>query len=63
MIETFTLMYLKKYDGKVCLLNYEGFYEPLRALLQHYVDMKMMSAETLDRLVIADTPEELLSKL
>jgi uncharacterized protein (TIGR00730 family) len=63
VIETFTLMYLKKYDGKVCLLNYEGFYEPLRALLQHYVDMKMMSAETLDRLVIADTPEELLSKL
>ena len=63
VIETFTLMYLKKYDGKVCLLNYDGFYEPLRALLQHYVDMKMMSAETLSRLIIAETPEELLSKL
>ena len=63
VIETFTLMYLKKYDGKVCLLNYDGFYEPLRALLQHYVDMKMMSAETLGRLIIAETPEELLSKL
>ena len=63
VIETFTLMYLKKYDGKVCLLNYDGFYEPLRALLQHYVDMKMMSAETLSRLIIAESPEELLSKL
>ena len=63
VIETFTLMYLKKYDGKVCLLNYDGFYEPLRALLQHSVDMKMMSAETLSRLIIAETPEELLSKL
>lgn len=63
VIESFTLLHLKKYDGKVCLLNYEGFYEPLLALLQHYVDMKMLSVETMSRLVVADTPEELLSKL
>ena len=63
VMESFTLLHLKKYDGKVCLLNYEGFYEPLLALLQHYVDMKMLSVETMNRLVVADTPEELLSKL
>ena len=63
VIETFTLLYLKQYDGKVCLLNYEGFYEPLLALLKHYVDVKMMTADTLDRLIVADTPDELLSKL
>ena len=63
VIESFTLLHLKKYDGKVCLLNYDGFYEPLLALLQHYVDMKMLSVETMSRLVVADTPDELLSKL
>ncbi len=63
VIETFTLLYLNQYDGRVGLLNYDGFYEPLLALLQHYVDMKMLSVETMSRLVVADTPEELLSKL
>lgn len=63
VIDSFSLLYLGKYDGKVCLLNYKGFYEPLLALLRHYVDHKMMSEETLDRLVVADTPEELLLKL
>jgi predicted Rossmann-fold nucleotide-binding protein len=57
------LLYLKQYDGKVCLLNYNGFYEPLLALMRHYVDQKMMSEETMDRLIVADTPEELLLKL
>ena len=63
IIETFTLQYLGQYDGKVCLLNYDGFYEPLLALLRQYVEVKMLPAETLERLVVASTPEELLSKL
>ena len=63
VIDTFSLLYLKQYDGKVCLLNYNGFYEPLLALMRHYVDQKMMSEETMDRLIVADTPEELLLKL
>ena len=63
VIDTFSLLYLGRYDGKIALLNCKGFYEPLLALLRHYVDQKMMSEETLDRLVVADTPEELLLKL
>ena len=63
VIETFTLMYLKKYDGKVCLLNYDGFYEPLRALLQHYVDEKMLPQTAMDKVKFADTPEQLLEML
>lgn len=63
VIEAFTLLYLKQYDGKVCLLNYDGFYDPLIALLKHYVDAKMMTDETLDKLIVANTAEELLSKL
>lgn len=63
VMDTFSLLYLGKYDGKVCLLNYNGFYDPLLTLLQHYVDQKMMSEETLNRLVVAATPEELLMNL
>ena len=63
VIDTFSLLYLGRYDGKIALLNHKGFYEPLLALLRHYVDQKMMSEETLNRLVVADTPEELLLKL
>ena len=63
IIETFTLQCLGQYDGKVCLLNYDGFYEPLLALLKQYVELKMLSAEALNKLVVASTPEELLSKL
>ena len=63
VIETFTLMYLKKYDGKVCLLNYEGFYEPLKVLLDHYVSTGMMPQATRDKIIFADTAEQLLEKL
>lgn len=63
VIDTFSLLYLGRYDGKIAFLNHKGFYEPLLALLRHYVDQKMMSEETLNRLVVADTPEELLLKL
>lgn len=63
VVETFTLQCLGQYAGKVCLLNYDGFYEPLLTLLRQYVDVKMLSGDALDRLVVASTPEELLSKL
>ena len=63
VIEAFTLLYLKQYDGKVCLLNYDGFYDPLVSLLKHYVDAKMMTDETLSKLIVANTVEELLAKL
>ena len=63
LIEAFTLQYIGQYDGKVCLLNFDGFYEPLLALLRQYVDLKMLPVETFDKLIVASTPEELLSKL
>ena len=63
VIETFALLHLKQYDGKILLLNHEGFYEPLRKLLKHYVDTKMLSEATMARITFADTAEELLSVL
>ena len=62
-IETVALVHLKQYFGKVMLLDHEGFYEPLKALLQHYVDTKMMSRATFDMVRFAQTPDELLDML
>lgn len=63
VIETYALLHLKQYDGRIFLLNHEGFYEPLRTLLQHYVDMNMLSPETFARIEILETPEAILEAL
>ena len=63
VIETYALLHLKQYDGRIFLLNHEGFYEPLRALLQHYVDVNMLSPETIARIEILETPEAILEAL
>jgi uncharacterized protein (TIGR00730 family) len=63
VIETVALVHLKKYDGKVLLLDHEGFYEPLKALLKHYLDTKMMPKSTYDKVIFASTSEELLDML
>ena len=63
LIETVALVHLKKYEGKVLLLNHEGFYEPLRQLLQHYVDMKMMTEATMSKVVFAEKPQDILNAL
>ena len=63
VIETYALLHLKQYDGRIFLLNHEGFYEPLRALLQHYMDVNMLSPETFARIEILETPEAILEAL
>ena len=63
VIETFALVHLKQYFGKIFLLNHDGFYEPLRQLLQHYVDTKMMSEATMAKVVFASDPQEIIDKL
>lgn len=63
VIETFALVHLKQYFGKIFILDHEGFYEPLRLLLRHYVDTKMMTEETMSKIIFAQTPNEILDAL
>ena len=63
VIETFALVHLKQYFGKIFMLNHDGFYEPLRQLLRHYVDTGMMTEETMSKVVFAETAEEILDLL
>lgn len=63
VIETFALVHLKQYFGKIFVLNHNGFYEPLRQLLKHYVDTGMMTEATMSKMVFAENWEEILGAL
>jgi len=63
LIETLALIHLKQYDGKIMVLDHNGFYKPLKALLEHYVAESMLNVETMSKLSFAQTPEELLDLL
>ena len=63
VIETFALVHLKQYFGKIFILDHEGFYEPLRLLFRHYVDTKMMTEETMSKIIFAQTTDEILDAL
>ena len=63
LIETFALIHLKQYHGKIFVLNHNGFYNPLKVLLEHYVAEGMLCQETMDKLVFAQTSEEILAQL
>lgn len=63
LIETFALVHLEQHQGKMYVLDHNGFYEPLRQLLQHYVNTGMMSRETFLKMKFARTVEEILDDL
>ena len=45
------------------VLNVDGFYDPLKALLDHYEAHGMLDARDRDLIVFADTVEELAEHL
>jgi predicted Rossmann-fold nucleotide-binding protein len=59
IIETHVLAKLGRYGGKVLALNVDGFFDPFKALLDHYVVTGMLDPRDRALLVFADTPEEL----
>lgn len=63
LVETHVLSKLGKYDGKILALNLDGFYEPLKTLLGHYVAMGMATAEDMDRIKFVDTVDEIIAEI
>lgn len=57
--ETFVLAKLGRFKGRIAVLNLDGFYEPLRALLNHFVEHGMLTPEDASLVFFADTPEQL----
>ncbi len=60
LMETHTLRKLNKYEGEVFALNLDGFYNPLKELLHHFVVTDMTSQPDVDLLHFPNTVEELL---
>lgn len=63
LIETLTLAKLKRYDGIIIAVNSYGFYEPLKALLDHYVNTGMLDVESRALISFPETIEEYKSLL
>lgn len=61
IIETMVLKKLGRYQGRVIVLNLDGFFEPFLALLDHYVDTGMLPAEDRRLIECFDTVEALLA--
>ena len=63
LIETHVLAKLGQYGGKVYASNVDGFFDPFKALLDHYVATGMLEPRDRALLVFADTVEELADYL
>lgn len=57
--ETLVLAKLGRFSGRIALLNVGGFYDPLLALLDHFVATNMLGAEERDRIIVKSTVQEL----
>lgn len=58
LFETMVLAKLGRFHGRIAALNLDGFFEPLKALLRHFVDEGMLEPEDAAMLTFVDTPEE-----
>ncbi len=61
LIETLTLAKIGRYGGRVVAFNFEGFYEPLKALLDHYVSTGMLDTPSRDLISFPETIGEFAS--
>ena len=58
LIETLTLAKIGRYPGKIVAFNLDGFYDPLKALLDHYVATGMLDARSRGLVSFPTTLEE-----
>ena len=62
-IEVLVLKKLKQFDGKVILYNYEGFWNPFIEMLNHFVKESVFDKADFDKMIIAETLDQLLEAL
>lgn len=59
LFETMVLVKLGRFGGRVAALNINGFYDPLAALLDHFVNTNMLEPSDRDILHMCSSVEEL----
>ena len=55
LIETLTLAKIGRYGGRVVAFNFEGFYDLLKDLLDHYVATGMLDADSREMIMFPET--------
>ena len=63
LIETLTQKKLGFYSGHIYALDWKGFYRPLEALLDHYVETGMLEPCHREMITFCRTPEEILETI
>ena len=63
LIESYVLVKLGRYAGKLLVLNVDGFFEPFKALLDHYVAAGMLTPADRALIIFADSAEALTDHL
>lgn len=63
LIGTLTEIKLNQYDGRLFALDVDGFYTPLKSLLDHYVATGMLDARSRELIEFPKTAEELIERL
>ncbi len=63
LIDTLTLAKLDMYPGKVIAFNLDGFFEPLKTLLDHYVATGMLDVLSRELILFPRTVDELIGLL
>ena len=63
LVEQLTWAQLGRHKKPILILNIKGFWDPLRALLDHMRRLDFIRAELGVVLLVADTPDEVLPKL
>ena len=62
-VETHVLRKLGRYDGRLFALHLGGFYNPYKALLDHFVNTGMLEPQDRDLVSFPETVEELVANL
>lgn len=63
LFEAITWKQLKLHNKPIVILNTDGYWEPLRALMSHVVTEQFCGAETTEDLIWVDTPAEAIAAL
>ena len=63
LIESYVLVKLGQYAGKLLVLNVDGFFDPFKALLDHYEATGMLEPRDRALIIIADTVDALAEHL
>ena len=63
LIETLVLVKLHRMEARIMAFDLDGFYQPLRNLLDHYVATGMMTQEDRNIISFPKTVEELMEKI